>query len=480
MKLLLFALLAVAARAQSVEGSVANAATGAPLFGVTVQLHSDATGKDVAQVVTDGQGVFRIESAAPGRYTVVYKKPGFITRYQDAVVTASGVRLDMRLTQRAAISGRVLDSNRHPVQNARVQLLFLGINPATVESTNARGEFVLRDLEPGRYALAAIAPDNLRPPSSRTWVRTYYPGADRAEAASTLIVGPGGDLAGYDIVLLSVPARRLRGRVLDPNGDPVPAAEVKLFPFGAWIIEAEQLQTRADENGAFEFPSIHDGRWRLDVNSANPKLAAITRLDIASDVDRFELRLKPPISVTGDVFRALPIGVVLLPPGGHFYTGKVDHGFRIDGVTEGEYSVVTSILPPPYYLASVRLGEREVRGETFELHSGALPITVTLKNDVGAVRGSVENCTKSMILLLPQDPQLLPLDFVRQAACGVQGAFDVRNVPPGYYYAYAFTERPSSLEYPRFITPPATNDSVRVTVRPNEATLISLKLTPRE
>ena len=64
------------------------------------------------------------------------------------------------------------------------------------------------------------------PPESRDdqrldWAQTFYPGVTDPRLALKVIV-PGGDLWNVDIKLAAVPVHRIRGRVLDVRGDPVP------------------------------------------------------------------------------------------------------------------------------------------------------------------------------------------------------------------------------------------------------------------
>jgi hypothetical protein len=177
------------------------------------------------------------------------------------------------------------------------------------------------------------------------------------------------------------------------------------------------------------------------------------------------------------------IGVLLTPPGSgsHFYNAPIEDSgaFRFKEVSEGPYMVRLAGLQAPDYIASIRLGEREILGETVEIVSGALPITITAKRDGGTVRGTVEDCAGGTVLLAPQNANLPPLDFVRSATCRDNGAFEIGAVRPGEYYAYAFAEPPGPLEYGLLALTPLSNQAARVAVRPNEATQVSLKLLPR-
>jgi len=63
---------------------------------------------------------------------------------------------------------------------------------------------------------------------------------------------------------------------------------------------------------------------------------------------------------------------------------------------EGRYRIVPLLgdgaTMYSYYLASLRMAEREVPGETVELTAASPPITILYKADGGGVRGTVEDC----------------------------------------------------------------------------------------
>jgi hypothetical protein len=491
MRLLALALLTAPLFAQAVEGRVTNSVTGVPIPDAPIEFRQG--GVAFAATKSDPTGAYRIETLAPAIYTVVCRPAGFVALSQPVTVDSAPFHFDLKLVPFSTVSGRVLDPVGNPVPKAAVLLMRLGIVNGHDETADAKGEFIIRNVEPGAYRLSARPPKNFPAPDSddgrpRTWTRTYFPGTERPESATSLNILSGADLYGQDIPLRPVPARRIRGRVLDPAGDPVPAAKLILNPDGELMLKDVHLETHTDENGVFQFPAIHDGGWKVEVESENPKTAADLRLNVVADVDRLDIRLRPTFSITGTLQRepaSAPrpgnVGVVLIPPGSgsHFFHSAVDGagGFHMDAVTEGAYTVRVMPVDPPFYLASIRLGEREILGEIVEITSGAVPLTVTIRTDGGTVRGSVDDCAGGSVVLVPQNTPAL--DFSRTAKCRAGGAFEIGVLRPGEYYAYAFANPPGPLEYGPLTMSPTTNQAVRVTVRANEATQINLKLTPR-
>src|SRR5450432_3539839 len=114
--------------AQVVEGTVSSSLGGAPIGGVSVTLEQG--GKTAYQANTDGAGVFRIEAVKDGNYTARFSQREFQAPARDAAarrpfrVVAGGepVRLQVQMTPRGKVSGRVLDGEGHPMPGAEVEL----------------------------------------------------------------------------------------------------------------------------------------------------------------------------------------------------------------------------------------------------------------------------------------------------------------------------------------------------------------------
>jgi len=295
---MLMALMLAAAgfAAQTVEGHVVSSLTGIDIPGVNVNLVK--AGKVAYSATTDAQGHFRIESVEAGTYTANYTARGFwpipnflvdedferecgkcflMERGDRPFPVPAGsdpVRLEVRMPPIGRISGRVLDDAGAPVANARVQLHWgenwlcklpscIGISRQA--KTNEKGEYSVADLDvPGTWLLSAIAPASWKPPESQdsqqlAWAQTFYPGVTDPQLAIRVMVPYGGEIAGLDVKLAAVPAHRIRGVVLDGNGNPSPKATVTLSKgFGAADLVRE---TRGD--GTFVFEAVPEGAWRI-------------------------------------------------------------------------------------------------------------------------------------------------------------------------------------------------------------------------
>jgi Carboxypeptidase regulatory-like domain len=275
-------MMAPALGAQLVDGHVVNAATGAGIAGVRVNLFH---GGEVAYSAnTDSQGRFRIEAIKDGAYTLDYRAPGFSSPYpmggggqRPFQVAAGGdpVHLEARLQPLPKVSGRVLDAAGKPVPNA--SLWVIGYSracskpwcfPVLQQSrTDDRGEYSITDVNyPGTWLLSASAPASFDPPASRDgqrlgWAQTFYPGATEFQLGAKVAVEPGGELWNVDIKLAAVPVHGVRGRVLDARGAPMAKVPVTLgSSFGPGL----HRETGAD--GSFEFASVAEAEWRLSAS----------------------------------------------------------------------------------------------------------------------------------------------------------------------------------------------------------------------
>ena len=307
-----------------------------------------------------------------------------------------------------------------------------------------------------------------------------------------IAVSSGIDLTAQDVALRAVPARHVSGRVLSPSGEPLAGIAVKAVPPEEFQMQHFELEAHTAKDGVFEF-TLAEGNWRLsaeaDVGGAKFYIQRAETVG-GRDLERADLRLAPPITLAGKVVRTPPgtpaetksTGVMLAPREGgyHLSNGMVgaDGSFRIENVAPGIYRIQPISPGPPYYLASIEMGGRDVLGQWIEIASGALPIVITYRADGGTVRGTVEECGGATVTLLPREPDLQYAEFVKQARCGANGRYEITGLRPGEYYAWAFDRPVGPLDYAS-VAGLWAGQAARVTVRAGEATEASMKVTER-
>jgi hypothetical protein len=134
------------------------------------------------------------------------------------------------------------------------------------------------------------------------------------------------------------------------------------------------------------------------------------------------------------------------------------------------------LSPTPYYLDSVRLNGADVPASGVQILSADQPLILTYKRNGGTVRGTIEGCSEGVVFLVPQDLALRSYSFIPETSCGPNGRFEITAVRPGEYYGFAVAKDSAVRVSPTELDRNLINQSIRVTVRANEATLADLRL----
>jgi hypothetical protein len=527
-KLALFLLASsICACAQSVEGSVVDAVTGAGIAGAKVELLRSTT--PFYETATDSGGRFRFDNIKEGDYSVRYQSPGYWltagpTDYRSFPVPAGEtVKLNARLMPWSRISGRVVDPKGRPVPKASVEVSGFGMqvngrtyvrsswgggggglltdSPGAMTfrgQTDAEGRFEVQ-LMPGSYELSVIPPPSLKPPEPEpdgpllAWTQTYYPRAAVAEAATKIVAHPDGAVQDVEMKLLAVAAHSVRGLVVNLDGAPAPEAKVSLRA-GSRFMNAD-----AKADGTFEFPAVAEGEWvlsaRTESNGATLQ-AAVEWIDVAGhDIDDLKLRLIQPLNVRGRVVvepeskdAAPPPGSPFMLarqggrsrfsedflPGGTALVAPADGGrLSVEGLYPGVYRAAARIGPAPatpFYLEAIRAGDADLLAAAVPILSDTT-VTVVYRTDGGAVRGVAEACFSGGVLLVPKDPERRRTGASRSGACDAAGKYEILAVRPGEYYALAFAGNGPVLPVDETLLQLAS----RVTVRAGEASVLDLR-----
>lgn len=504
----LLLLLPALAAAQTVEGTVANSSTGAPIPGVKVQLIWSG---DIAYTATtDAQGHFLLDHVQTGTYSIWYTATDYSLFHSDAarqiaVTAGAPVKLEARMTPLAKVSGRVVDGRGDPAPGAGVAIV--GPQSAMSLTADAQGRFELHQmLIPGAYTLSASPPPNLKPPDPEpegggvlNWVRTWYPAGSSAQAASKIVLAAGSEVSDLEIKLLALPAHAVRGVLLNPAGDPVPQTDISLAG------DMAKLHAVSKTDGAFEFPAVVDGEWSFtaEVAAGNVKLRAADSLETTGrDVEGVKLRLEAPFTLRGKAVFETPKGAPLPRLAGVALSSRLNRAFRelipdngilasvapgspdaradAEGnlvwptVYPGSYRIVPMGAPPGYYLDSIRVGESEPSTPEVQLFSPAASITLLYKTNGGSVQGTAENCASGGVLLIPLDPVQRRSGFFYSRSC--QGErYQMAAVRPGDYLLLAFPGDDPEPWSRAVVDDAALSQATKVTVRAGETTSVDLR-----
>ncbi len=494
-----FLLLVPALLGQVIEGTVVDSVTGAPIGGASVQIEN--TGKTPYQTTADAQGAFHIEGVVDGAYTAIAFKNGFQTVRDEAalrpfrvVAGLDPVQLKISLIPWGRISGRVFDGEDNKVGGADVSLM-QGNGSGQTSPADANGGFTF-DIAPGSYFLSAQAPPKFASPAAigdqhYAWAKTWFPGVSDAKAAQKILIRPGVDLVGQDFKLLAVNAYTIRGQIRDSNGEPVAKLTVKLARAAEYRSPLDRT-TVSGKDGGFEFADVYDGDWRLSAERSGDVVqrGSVAATVTGRDAEGVELQLSAPFQVpveflleTEDSTTKIQGSVVLEPDGGGAAPasnrGK-DGNYKVDGLYPGRYLIkALPLAGRGYYLASVKLGDRDVLGQIVELRSDSPPLRIVYRSDGGAIRGTVDGCGNASIVVVPQDPMFQRGDAaaVHVSRCSANGDFAISNLRAGRYYAFAFDQW--DMNAANFLSglQALTNKAVSVEVTAGQTANVELKVT---
>jgi hypothetical protein len=434
----------LSAQSVTVTGSVTNAITHEPIEGVSVVLIAIVSGSSGAN--TDPSGRFRIRNVKPGGYRLAPSRVGFDGAAVEIRIEggADPPPLDVRMMPWPGVRGRVIDPERQPVPGVRVRAINLSNALGVVYefTTDAAGRFALERLPPGRYRFLATPPAAGNATGPMEIAPTWFPDVLAEHDAQSVSLAPGDDFSGYEIVLRAAPVFRVSGRVIDERAGPAAGATVET--------SLADRKTTTREDGTFDLARVRsgEGMMRVEWRRGDVPLRGFAKVAVDHhDVEGLTIRAAAPVGLSGEIELDGQAGhlcegeAILAPVDGEGERARAEFsesGIRFERVYPGRYRLI--VLPGwisgRHYLDSVRMGERDLTLDEFEVVSGMMPFRVELRTGGGNMSGTVENGNGGLAVLTPQDERLRFRPFVVVAP--IQGGtFALDNLRPGDYYAFA-------------------------------------------
>ncbi len=393
------------------------------------------------------------------------------------------------------------------------------LGPVQQASTNDLGEFRVPGLAPGRYYVSAsdrglagqvqalvadfaqgrgkgrgpLGQPGQQEANPEAYVTTYYPRSIEAGGATPVDLVPGSEARGIDIGLLKARKYRVAGVVEGMPAAPAPQPQnaqndakqkgkqggqfggpggvnLTLIPRTTSpqqpglnnILAGGVAQVNA--NGTFEFRGVQPGAYYVMAQSRGPqqRLSARVPIDVgSSDLNNVNVRLSPPLAVTGKLApekadSSLNLANVRLnfaaaapqgPGGGRGGQGRID--IAADGkfqtLLDGDtYNVEIAGAPAGYYLKAVKLSGREVPDGVLDLTFSGAQVDVVLANDSGTITGTVQKSNgdpvqNARVTVVPANGSVRR-DLYKSANSGADGTFTIATLPPGSYKLYAWEE----------------------------------------
>jgi len=276
---------------------------------------------------TDENGRFRFTGVAAGRYSVHGFAPGYASTedkshsaLEKSLNIAEGEKvenIDIEIRRGGVISGRITDSQGHPVieetitlskrnRNNQPENYFTYTRSNNMYLTDDRGVYRIYGLPEGRYLVSvgyAQTRGSNRITSSRTiYPRVFYPSVISESEAKAIEVSEGSEATNVDITISDPKETRdISGRVVDAGtGKPVPDVEVDISAIssdgrGMGISNGDKVQSESD--GAFRMFGVMPGKYQLLVPGRNENRGYVSDelmiIDISeADATGIELKVR--------------------------------------------------------------------------------------------------------------------------------------------------------------------------------------------
>ncbi len=513
---------------------------GRPVPQAVVRLVGERT---VRTLIADGRGRFSYPDVAAGEYVLVGSKAGFFDggfgkrrphgRPLPFTVgpTQSIDNMLIELFRAGVITGAVFDEGNEPIVGARVvvsrrefadgewQYLEAG-----GDTTDDRGMYRIHGLVPGEYIVstptlhathsngerATDSPDTLE--EGFAYARQFYPVTPHFLLALPVSLGSGETRYGVDFRWSPVPARIVSGR-LSGRPEDVRQQLVRLVPVDTRDLGlgAESAITVSNDEGAFVFPRVPAGDYRLEAGPGfvlrepnltdaieHPPAATWGRIDVSvgeEDVKDLEVRLRPSVSISGSITlgpRNEPargrIGVSIVPTAtglSPVTAAMVEGGrFAAPQLIPGRYYIRVTTLPAGVYVHTITEGGAPRLDQPVDATDGDIAgVEISLTDVPTEVTGTVRNARNDVaagaaVIVMPADQAVWTPHRTRLTRASTSGLFTLTGLPPGTYLIIAVDDAWTEgwQDYRKLAQ--LRTLATRLELRPNETVTVRLTESP--
>jgi hypothetical protein len=405
--------------------------------------------------VTDDRGIFRLSQLLPGSYVVVVP------------------------SMQATVPTGVLEN---PDSALRLELFWGGVHemsPLGSPRTQQVGDFALMSLN---RVLIPPAPT----PDGRMQVyrTTYYPSAHTAGAATPIAVKTGEERTDLTIALRPVPAVRVSGHLVAPDGSAPPPMMIRLVgeamadvttlgsPSGPDDVGLETVNGLSDGRGRFTLLAVPSGDYVLTqgnrflarpLQQGKPSYWISQPVSVGrQDVSDLAVHVRPALRLAGRFefrrvagaaapseprIRGLYFETPYGEPGQVFAESQGEDWSTFSAVAAGGRFIVRPIDSGGWFMQSVTLDGKDVTDRVIDLQSDATSFVITYANRPSKVTGTVTDArggagTSAVVLTFPVDERQWvgygsrPRNF-KSVSVNRNGVYTFDHLPPGDYYVVA-------------------------------------------
>jgi len=427
-------------------------ALGRTVLGGRVQYGTMEVREDlVPTAVTDDRGMFRLSQLLPGTYVIAVPS-----------------------TQNTAPVAFLGGQNN----TARSELFMAGIGEVTPVGQPGT-------LQNGDVALLTSSRMQVPPAGSATgrmsiYRTTFYPSATTVGDAMPITVRSGDERSDIAIALRPVPAVRVSGRLVMPDGSAPPPMGLFLSgdaskdlivrrppPTNANFDTAVSL---TDASGRFTFLGVPPGEYVLQQSSpflgralqtGEPTYWVSQTVTVGTtDITDMVVQARPALHVDGRAeYRSVAgaekpqIGSVSFEtpfgePGQFFVqTIRTNGDLRFETFAGGGTYFIHPTENRGWFVQSVMVDGKDYTDRLFDLHEDSTSIVITFTDQPNRITGTVKDARgaasgTAVVLAFPVDRQrwtgygTSPRELV-SAITSPAGAYTIPNLPPGDYYVIA-------------------------------------------
>jgi hypothetical protein len=311
---------------------------------------------------------------------------------------------------------------------------------------------------------------------------TYFPDAPTAGAATQITLAAGEERSDLTIALRPVPAVRISGRLVAPDGSAPPPTTIRLagaamtdvittgLVSGPDHVGFETVTGMSDATGRFTLLGVPPGDYVLThanrflsraIQQGQPAywisqpvaVGADDLLDLVVTLRpalRVEGRLEyrgssPPPALAGITFET-PFG----EPGQFAVQATKGSTLTFSTVAAGGQYIARPYESNAWFVQSVTLGGKDITDRAFDLQTDATSLVVTYTDRPSKVSGTVTDeqgstSATAVVLVFPVDPQKwsgygASPRTLKSALTTRSGVYTFNHLPPGDYYAIALAD----------------------------------------
>jgi uncharacterized protein (DUF2141 family) len=304
---------------------------------------------------------------------------------------------------------------------------------------------------------------------------TLYPSAPSVAQASIITLASGEERTSIDIQLMPVPAVRVSGLLVAPNGS-TDGMRVELVPARGDEIAGGLLTAMSvtDAAGAFVFAAVAPGMYSLRAtrSSQGGGGSDLYWVDMpvavgGDDIENIAAILVPPLRVTARSqfdgsaprpatqtgrFTSVPFmleAVDRLPgsPSGMAAISSVDGSFTLNGFMPGRYRVRVPDSPSGWMFKGAMLDGVDVSETPLDLKHDVSDLVLVFTDRWSGLSGTVQGAgaDTATVIAFTTDMQAWAgpgtnRRRLRSARVNASGQFGISSLPPGDYYVVAIRD----------------------------------------